>query len=190
MPRNDDGQFEMVLGNKQVLSILFIVVILLGVFFTMGYMLGRSSLAPATPVSASAKSPATMPSRAAPDTSRSVSPFESAPQKAPPARFEEALPPAASESPAAEASPRTEFAALPVEPAEGQTFLQVVAVKRQEAELVAGVLSRKGFRSVIAPHPTEDLFRVLVGPLEGAGDIAKTRAGLEAAGFKPFVRKY
>ena len=33
----------MVLGNRQLLSIFFIVVILLGVFFTMGYVMGRNS---------------------------------------------------------------------------------------------------------------------------------------------------
>ena len=48
MPRNEtaelEGQeFELVLGNKQLLSVFFIVVILLGVFFTMGYVVGRNS---------------------------------------------------------------------------------------------------------------------------------------------------
>lgn len=43
MPRNDDGEFELVLGNRQLLSVFFIVVILLGVFFTMGYIVGRNS---------------------------------------------------------------------------------------------------------------------------------------------------
>ena len=48
MPRNDasemDGsEFELVLGNKQLLSVFFIVVILLGIFFTMGYVVGRNS---------------------------------------------------------------------------------------------------------------------------------------------------
>src|SRR4051794_6620105 len=43
MPRNDDGEFELILGNKQLLSVFFIVIILLGVFFTMGYIVGRNS---------------------------------------------------------------------------------------------------------------------------------------------------
>ena len=43
MPRNEDGEFELILGNKQLLSVFFIVVILLGVFFTMGYIVGRNS---------------------------------------------------------------------------------------------------------------------------------------------------
>ena len=43
MPRNDDGEFELILGNRQLMSVFFIVVILLGVFFAMGYIVGRNS---------------------------------------------------------------------------------------------------------------------------------------------------
>jgi cell division protein FtsN len=42
MPRNEDGDFELVLGNRQLLSVFFILVVLLGIFFTMGYILGRN----------------------------------------------------------------------------------------------------------------------------------------------------
>ena len=44
MPKNEDGEFELILGNRQLLSVFFIVVVLLGVFFTMGYIVGRNSL--------------------------------------------------------------------------------------------------------------------------------------------------
>jgi cell division septation protein DedD len=57
MPRNDDGEFELVLGNRQLLSVFFIVVVLLGVFFVMGFILGKNS-APAATEIASAKRPA------------------------------------------------------------------------------------------------------------------------------------
>ena len=36
MPKNEDGEFELILANRQLLSVFFIVVVLLGVFFTMG----------------------------------------------------------------------------------------------------------------------------------------------------------
>ena len=44
MPRNEEGDFELVLGNRQLLSVFFILVVLLGIFFTMGYILGRNTL--------------------------------------------------------------------------------------------------------------------------------------------------
>src|SRR3974390_650853 len=43
MPKNEDGEFELILGNRQLLSVFFIVVVLLGVFFTMGYIVGKNS---------------------------------------------------------------------------------------------------------------------------------------------------
>src|SRR5438045_177955 len=43
LPNNDDGEFELILGNRQLLSMFFVIVILLGVFFTMGYIVGRNS---------------------------------------------------------------------------------------------------------------------------------------------------
>ena len=43
MARNEDGELELVLGNTQLLSFFFIVVGLLGVFFAMGYLVGRTS---------------------------------------------------------------------------------------------------------------------------------------------------
>lgn len=45
MPKNDEGEFELVLGNRQLISVFVIVVVLLGVFFSMGYIVGRNSSA-------------------------------------------------------------------------------------------------------------------------------------------------
>ena len=43
MPKNEDGEFELVVGNKQLLSIVFILMVLFGVVFSMGYFLGRAN---------------------------------------------------------------------------------------------------------------------------------------------------
>lgn len=189
MPRKQDGEFEVLLGNKQLLSIFFIVVILLGVFFTMGYILGRNS-SPGQAPAATAGKPAPPPvppvvQEAQPPalSSGSFSKPEPSPVQTPPLATQqtkpvETAPPTAPQTQAME------------EPAAGQTYLQVAAVKQPEAEVVADVLKQKGFRSLIAAHPTEPVFRVLVGPLKDADAIAKTRADLMTAGFKPIVRRY
>src|SRR4051794_33574892 len=39
-----DHETEIVLGNKQLFSLLFVVFVLLGVFFAMGYVMGRSTV--------------------------------------------------------------------------------------------------------------------------------------------------
>lgn len=54
MAKNDEGEFELILGNRQLISVFLIVVILLGVFFAMGYIVGRNS-APAVETAREAK---------------------------------------------------------------------------------------------------------------------------------------
>jgi len=72
----------------------------------------------------------------------------------------------------------------------GQTYLQVVAGRRAEVDLVVTVLKKKGFRASTAPGPTEGVFRALVGPLADTDAVTKSRADLETAGFKPIIRRY
>ena len=38
-----DGEKELVLGNKQLISLFFVVVALCGVFFALGYMIGHNT---------------------------------------------------------------------------------------------------------------------------------------------------
>ncbi|MBC7925317.1 MAG: SPOR domain-containing protein, partial [Bryobacteraceae bacterium] len=72
----------------------------------------------------------------------------------------------------------------------GQTWLQVSAVGRPEAELLVDVLVKKGFRAIIAPGPSEKLFRVLVGPARDDAEVVRTRTELEQSGFRPIPRRY
>ena len=185
MLKNQDGEFEVMLGNKQLLSIFFIVVILLGVFFTMGYVLGRSAgssaamatqpEAPRAPVGSVSSFPdQPVPTRSSPPAEAAPAAAKGQPEPPPVTQPKRTVPPPVSE----------------LEPVPGKTYLQVAAVKRPEAEVVADVLKKKGFPSIIAPHPTEPVFRVLVGPVGDADAITRMREGLEAAGFKPLVRRY
>src|SRR4051794_34325022 len=43
MKNNESGEFELVMGNRQLLSGFFIVCLLFGVAFAMGYIVGRNS---------------------------------------------------------------------------------------------------------------------------------------------------
>ncbi|HWQ52855.1 MAG TPA: SPOR domain-containing protein [Bryobacteraceae bacterium] len=215
MKNNETGEFELVLGNKQLLSGFFIVVILFGVFFTMGYIVGRNS-APsqrmtateqaggtgtqeeARPQSASGAAPTSAapvaeqpPANAAPDGAAGEPPQPvtqpvqdpNAPAAAPaqPAQTPAATPPASAAT----------AAKLPnglIEPTAGDVYLQVMAVKRPEAEVVLKTLRDKNFRAVLAHGPNE-LVRVLVGPFSDTAALGQAKAGLENAGFHPIVRK-
>jgi hypothetical protein len=199
MPRNDEGEFELVLGNRQLLSGFFIVVILFGVFFTMGYIVGRhSSPVPLNTASAAATSdaaPSQPVSPAAPPPGQAeVMPAEAEKTDAPaepvtatrPATAPPEAPHPAEPKPVVEA--RHETPAGISEPAAG-TYLQVAAPKRTAAGGVVESLKNKGITAVLAPGPNEDTVRVLVGPLDMAS-LGKMRVDLESAGFKPFAKKY
>lgn len=188
MPRNDDGEFELILGNKQLLSVFFIVIILLGVFFTMGYIVGRNSGPPDT-----AK-------RAAP--AEGTAPARTDGQSAMPPAAATVLEPVTTKTepvPAAEAPkfPRKE----PIEvtavtrsveqPIPGQIYIQVLAVAKPEAEVLVDVLAKKGFKALVAAGPNDKIFRVLVGPAKDAADAGKLKGDLEQAGFRlAFPKKF
>ncbi len=185
MARNVDGEFEVLLGNKQLLSVFFIVLILMAVFFTMGYVLGRDSAYRGVASAPVAAKPAASP-QGQPGGSSGTSPRPETPPVLPPEDETRTGTQPQQQLPAAEpARP-----AQPAAPEAGQVFLQATAGKRVDAELVASVLRKKGFPVVLAPGPADDVFRVLVGPYEDDQAQRKSRSELEAAGFKPFTRRY
>jgi hypothetical protein len=200
MPRNDEGEFELVLGNRQLLSGFFIVVILFGIFFTMGYIVGRHS-SPAGPDTTAAASP-----EQAPSTSlRPASPAGPPPGQAEvvAAESRKSEPPPQTPEPVTGTRPATAPPETPrpvektvashsssgvSDPAPG-SYLQVAAPKRTAADGVVESLKNKGIMAVLAPGPNEETVRVLVGPLDSA-TIGKMRMDLEGAGFKPFPKRY
>jgi cell division septation protein DedD len=180
-PTHPDGdrEFELVLGNKQLFSLLFIMFVLLGVFFAMGYTLGRTSAPPET---------ATASGGAQPQTASRPAPRPSVVDGAVPEQKQEA-PTAKQEQPAAEQPAGGSGTLTIIDPKPGQIFCQVTAVARPEAELLVEVLQKKGFRAAMAPGP-DKFVRVLVGPAANDAELVKLKTDLEQAGFKPFVRRY
>ena len=213
MSKNDDGEFELVLGNRQLVSVFFVVVILLGAFFMMGYVVGRTSSTGGT-VNADASRPSAAADKAivVENGGRTAAPPVGVtdPNPSPTATQIEPRPPVESTKPspipatqpdagAKRASPRKEEQSAremrpetPAfqEPRPGLTFLQVAATSRADAEIVAESLSKRGFRTTIAPVPDSKLVRVLIGPIKDAADLVETRVKLEAASMKPMVRRY
>ena len=152
MARNEDGEFELILGNKQLLSVFFLMVLLLGLCFVGGYVLGRSaapvlnvsnepppqetkSLVVNTtpkgePVQPIALAPVSVP---APETvaSSTAPPTKTAPQvaaDAPPVETQAAPPP-----PAAKAVPPAAKSAPPTAKATPAAVKQPPATKQQPA---------------------------------------------------------
>jgi outer membrane biosynthesis protein TonB len=183
LPKNEDGEFELILGNRQLLSVFFIVVILLGVFFTMGYIVGRNSgtvTAEVTPTpSVDARPAAEMPTRTPEPAPAPPPPAETATQQpapAPPMAVREPDPPKREPKPQA----RNASASHPVA---GETYLQLAATSRHEADIMVDVLKKKNFRAMAAEIDEKPgTFRVLVGPITDA-TANKMREDLQGAGF-------
>jgi cell division septation protein DedD len=197
MKNNETGEFELVLGNRQLLSGFFIVVILFAVFFVMGYIVGRNS-SPATGRIGAGDQPGSGTASASDARPQpSGAPVQPPPQAAPASTAAEPAKDSPSESksptpPARDPEPKTETPAsassASAEPAPGEIYLQVMAVKQEEAEIVARTLKDKGFPSSTAPAP-KGLTRVLVGPYTDGAALGKAKAELENAGFHPIVKK-
>jgi cell division protein FtsN len=199
MARTEDGEFEMVLGNRQLLSFFFIVVILLAVFFTMGYLMCRGTCSSGP---SQAKTDGVVPPK--PGTLPAGSELSPAPPAPAPTDVQPqtdlapggvaagaAPAPQGAPSKTAEAKPSEPIAVVVSGPQPGETYLQVAATSAPEAELTADVLKKRGFPALIAPVPNGAAFRVLVGPMKDSAQIAKTRLDLEAIGFRQVItRKY
>ena len=214
MLRTSENETEILLGNKQLLGVFFVIAVLLGVAFTGGYMMGRGSsekkitvasapLGPAapspTPTGGETHSVGATPNGDA-ESTRSGNADQTQTAPAPidiPAANDEAPlgSPKKEQAPkaeAAEAAPADDTA-TPLVPQPGEIFLQVAAVSRDEAEGVADVLHRKGFRAHAVPKPgNPKIYRVLIGPVRDAGDLSATRDALrKRAGFREIiVQKY
>jgi cell division septation protein DedD len=186
---------EIVLGNKQLISLFFVVVALCGVFFALGYMMGGNKAKPATsnleasaavpnastisPAPATAAQDSEPPRETAPDPAAEAAPVEPASTAG--------APTAVSSTPTVQTRPALE---TPVASDSGAMWLQVTALKRDDADKLVKTLREQNLPAVVAASSKPDLFRVLVGPYHQTVDLAEAKARLKGLGFaNAFVQK-
>ena len=214
-----DGEHELVLGNKQLLSAFFVVVILLGVFFTMGYFVGKNTAtagfnggqstsgggtrpdAAGKPLDTGATSGTLPPDNTSPvvDPSVSTPPSTSYTPPAPtPDTKSEAKNNAKSDFPIDVPPAKTDAAAKADAPAKTEAkdppsgeelYLQVSAIRRPDADNLAKVLSERGFPALLRESSKPGLFRVLVGPFKTNSEMGRAKASLKTKGFESIVVK-
>jgi cell division septation protein DedD len=181
---------ELVLGNRQLLSFFFVVVALCGVFFAIGYIIGRNTGKAATVAEAPA-TPAT-----AGEAQASPSPLPAPPQAADPSVAVEtkpaALPPSTgrttpvtNQAPNPDATPAVNpNRVVAVSTAEkGASYLQVTALPRSDAEAVVRTLKEQGFPAIMTESSRDGFLRVLVGPYREATQLSTSKDRLRALGF-------
>jgi|SRR5579871_360527 len=195
MKNNENGEFELVLGNRQLLSGFFIVALLFGVAFAMGYIVGRNS----TPSQKLQAEAATGTAAPAPETRPEPTPAAAPPaEQTPPPHSDASADQPASDAPAqpttqpakdGPAAPPPEAAASdnPAEPPSG-TYWQAISVAQPQAEMIGKALKDKGLPVLLAPG-SKNLTRVLVGPYADTQALGRAKSQLENAGFHPIILK-
>jgi len=193
MRNNETGEFELVVGNKQLLSGFFIVVLLFAVAFAMGYVVGQNTQRPARMASEGAGAmtntvadsrpqpstpvPAPAPAQT-PDTPTGQQPPADAPPQPTTQPAQGSPPPDDKPAP-----PSNTGLVSPADLAPG-SYWQVIAVKPEVAEAMRQTLKDKGFQVSLTPA-TATLTRVLVGPYKDTPSLGRAKTDLETAGFQP-----
>ncbi len=192
MKNGETREYELVVGNRQVVSAFFIVVLLLAAAFALGYVIGRNaprsnaqseSLTPANPAAQAANTQAQPLGAAAPAASPDASAQPPADSAEKPADTEP--PPQPTTQPAREApQPPPAVAQAP------GSYWQVGAFKQSsEAQPILQTLRDGGMPTLLRPE-SDGFVHVLVGPYRDAASLSAARATLESKfGIKEMVRK-
>ncbi len=198
MLRTSESETEILLGNKQLVGIFLVVALLLAVAFYGGYMVGRGgstrkSIAASKTEEEAAAAPSSTGGRethVVPAGSGASDEQNGVPEKTAAAKSRRAEEPlgkrkasARAESQEAEPAAGDGFA-----PQVGEQFLQVVAVSRDEAQTLADVLHKKGFRAHAVPKPgNPKIYRVIIGPIRDTAELSSTREALMHNGFREVI---
>jgi cell division septation protein DedD len=183
--KNEDGEVELVLGNGQLLGVFFIVVILLALFFGMGYIMGRNSGPPTTVDVATVHKTDVKPLVVDSPVPNQEPPAEphATKESAPAPAVEKSAVPEKQQKTTEIPKPEPQAKIAPLDEAPTGVFLQIAAIPKQEAELEVEVLRKKNFNAILMEVPDKPgSFRVLVGPIADGG-VNKARDDLQGAGF-------
>jgi cell division septation protein DedD len=210
---------DWVLGGRQLFGVFVLLVVVFGMVFTLGYLLGRNqyetlradaSSLPVKPEGISNKpgkpgrEPAEKPTSATPSSpvtdwdffrpAEPAKPAEAAPElpKSP-----KSLVPSRTNVPApVNASPsvdtmRSNLKSVGPPPIpQGSTVLQIAAMARpSDAVALAQALQQKRFPAFVLPPGSDRYYRVQVGPYSDAKSANLARQKLESQGFKAIARR-
>jgi cell division septation protein DedD len=186
MKNDQTGEYELVVGNPQLLSGFVIVVLLCAAAFVMGYEVGQNTprsakaqtdaVAPVSPPSAPAAAPVSPPPEVQPEESTPAQPPAEAPPQptTQPAREIPAAPPRA----APPAAPPPEAAATPAPPA-GSSYCQAMAVRQaSDAQSLLQTLKDGGMPAALQAG-ADGWVRVMVGPFPDRVALSHAKTELE-----------
>jgi DedD protein len=206
------GGGERVLESRHLVGLFLGVVLLCGVFFTLGYVMGRNQLGGSvhaaesgiknTPSSSAKSNAAESPSPGAwdfyPDGNKADTDHLTQPPpavKTTPASNATSKSTAntsASAASAAKPSANDAKAAHLQQPAipKSAILLQVAALRRQSDALeMAEAIQQKRFPCFVATPSSDNFYRVQVGPYQDIASAQSAKRSLEQLGFKPIIKR-
>jgi cell division septation protein DedD len=175
-PEDDAGEeFELVVGRRQIAAITFLGLVIIAVCSGASYLTGKAMSVreeSAAPVIQLEQAPAP----AAPVIEATIAPVpvvQPQPQSAAPVAPKPAVevPLFASTVPQA-------------------IYIQVGAVEKGVATVIAEGLRKHALDSFVAPGPTEKTFRVLIGPFPNAEAYQRAQNVVDQIGLASFARRY
>jgi len=193
---------EITLGVGKLLGLFFMLVILCGVFLSLGYMLGRNSgkqdgmlateTAAAGTISNAAKPGATQssPQKPVSDSQQQPAPektdlsfYKSVEQKDANPQLQK---PDSSQAPTPDSKQAPEMKAL----ANGGYVVQVAAVsKKEDADALQQALQHKQYPVVVTTGGMDKLFHVQIGPYAELKDAESMKTRLASDGYNAIVKR-
>ena len=191
MPSRQDEEFELVLGNKQLMSLFFVVVVLFAVFFSFGYTVGFSRGQQDRVIAATSNLPAEpeMADVRIPDTLLEDAPKPQEVLSPPPAPVKPEPP-----EPAAKPAPPPEKAAAPAAATGAQIargiHVQVAALRvRSDAQLLVSKLKDKQYPVALYDKGGDGWHRVVVGPFKSVNEAKDAQNRMRADGLQTILRR-
>lgn len=207
--RKEGGSGEPVLESRHVVGMFVAVVVLCGVFFALGYVMGKTQFDAS--LRAAAEKPIAAPSRVdtsaggaapagewnaspAPAASKPAETSSPAPEPVAPAAKPETPAPRATAHAARPAAAPAKSARGPLEKnpsvPQGGAVLQVAALRSQaDALALAEALQQKEYPAYVLTPATGNLYRVQVGPYASAKAADAAKRALEREGFKTILKR-
>lgn len=186
----DEADFEIVFGRRQVASTGLLLIVLLACFSGASYMIGRSAGANSGDAPATAAATPSVAETPAPKPAEDPAAVTAAPVKTATSALMTGVPVTSTPvtgSPGA-AKPQ---APLFAEAISGQVYIQVGAIDKSLARIWAEGLRAHGLDAFVAAGPSDKMWwRVLVGPLPDPQSYQRAKDTLDGLGITTFGRKY
>lgn len=183
MKNKETGEFELLVGNGQIVSGFFILALLLAVFFALGFIVARAKYQqePATTTASSTPPEARRQPAAIPTPAVEQPPAEATKEPSP---YDGTKAPVESAAPPQPVYTPPDAAAAAAETMQG-TYWQVTATKDPAAaRAMLQSMKDMGLPASLSPGPNA-FTRVLVGPYTDNATMAKVKTQLENAGLHP-----